>query len=48
MAKYLFCIFCDSLDVSEKWNYTNNQYEYTCHECYEFWGDDESEYEETL
>jgi hypothetical protein len=45
MAKLLFCIFCDSLDVAEQYNPTRQQYEYLCYECKEEWADDESELE---
>ena len=48
MAKYVVCIFCDSLDVSETVVGGKNEepsFEYYCHECGETWADDESEYE---
>jgi len=47
MAKLVFCIFCDSLDVSETIDNRNEElsYEYYCHECGEVWADDESEFE---
>lgn len=47
MAKVAFCIFCDSLDVTETINKQGSElfYEYFCHECGESWADDESEYE---
>lgn len=48
MAKFLFCIYCDCLDVTESWDPAQERYEYSCHECYESWADDESEFEASL
>lgn len=48
MSKVLFCIFCESLDVTERWMEADRRYEYHCHECYESWADDESELESSL
>lgn len=48
MANMLFCIYCDSLDVTETWNEMEQSYNYSCYECYETWADDESEYEASL
>lgn len=47
MAKLAFCIYCNSLDVSETMYNKKNEitYEYYCHECGEVWADDESEFE---
>ena len=46
MAKVAFCIFCESLDVTETTE--ESKFEYYCHECGESWADDESEYEAGL
>lgn len=45
MPNILYCIFCDSLDVSEEFNPARKHYEYVCHDCKEIWADDESELE---
>lgn len=48
MANIAFCIFCDSLDVTEtvvNEDKSKTFYEYYCYECHEGWTDDESEYE---
>ncbi len=48
MPNLLFCLYCDSLDITETWDATKKQYEYTCKVCYEKWADDESELEYSL
>lgn len=48
MANMAFCIYCDSLDVTETFvaGYDEpDRYEYYCHDCGEVWADDESEFE---
>ena len=48
MAKIAYCIFCDSLEVSESFisnPYGEDKYEYFCYDCGESWSDDESEFE---
>lgn len=48
MASVAFCIYCDSLDVTETvMNKPQVEafYEYFCYTCKESWTDDESEYE---
>ena len=45
MAKVMYCIYCDSLEVAEAYNPTRKQYEYICYDCKEIWADDESELE---
>lgn len=44
----IFCIFCDSLEVSETYvegSDNDSLYEYYCYDCGESWSDDESEFE---
>lgn len=51
MANIAFCIYCDSLDVSETKNQTPGKqifFEYYCYSCREGWSDDESVFEVSL
>ena len=48
MANIAFCIFCESLDVSETSVSTPSSeelFEYYCYDCHQGWTDDESEFE---